>query len=144
MGNRGFTLIELMIVVVIVAILAAIAYPSYQAVVRNSRRSDAHEAIMSLQQAQEKLRGSCRFYAESIAASNACGADASATTVAGNATSGSGFYSLSIQAGSASGNSYVLEADPQGPQAADTACDPIRLTVDAANPNGDKSPAACW
>ena len=38
---RGFTLLELMIVVAVVAILAAIAYPSYQDQIRKSRRAQA-------------------------------------------------------------------------------------------------------
>ena len=38
---RGFSLIELMIVVAVVAILAAIAYPNYSAHVLKSRRAQA-------------------------------------------------------------------------------------------------------
>ena len=38
---RGFTLIELMVVVAVVAILAAVAYPSYTEQVRKSRRAQA-------------------------------------------------------------------------------------------------------
>jgi prepilin-type N-terminal cleavage/methylation domain-containing protein len=40
-GQRGVTLLELMIVAAVVAILAAIAYPSYQDQVRRSRRAKA-------------------------------------------------------------------------------------------------------
>lgn len=46
--NKGFTLIELMIVVAIVAILAAIAYPSYQDYVRRTNRTDAQSELIAL------------------------------------------------------------------------------------------------
>jgi type IV pilus assembly protein PilE len=142
--TNGFTLLELMIVVVIVAILAGIAYPSYQQSVRKSRRSDAHTAVVTLQQAQERLRGNCQFYAQSVGANDACGANAAATTVRGSATSPQQFYNVFVQAASATGNSYTVVADPQGVQATDSGCDPITLTVNAANPNGLKAPADCW
>ena len=46
--NKGFTLIELMIVVAIIGILAAIAYPSYQEYVRRTKRTDAQADMMEL------------------------------------------------------------------------------------------------
>ena len=53
-GQKGMTLIELMIAVAIVAILAAISFPSYQDSVRNARRADAQAALMGLAQAMER------------------------------------------------------------------------------------------
>ena len=38
--NKGFTLIELMIVVAIIGVLAAIAYPSYESFIVKSKRAD--------------------------------------------------------------------------------------------------------
>ena len=52
--QRGFTLIELMIVVVVVSILAAIAFPAYQESVAKSKRADAQGALMSLAGAMER------------------------------------------------------------------------------------------
>lgn len=54
LGGRGFTLVELMIVVAIVAILAAIAYPSYTEYVRKGRRAEARTALTELLQQQER------------------------------------------------------------------------------------------
>ncbi|MCU4391460.1 prepilin-type N-terminal cleavage/methylation domain-containing protein [Acinetobacter courvalinii] len=46
--KKGFTLIELMIVVAIVAILAAVAYPSYQQYVKRTKRADAQSEMMMI------------------------------------------------------------------------------------------------
>ena len=52
--QRGFTLIELMIVVAIVGILASIAYPAYQDSILKGRRAEARTALLELMQQQER------------------------------------------------------------------------------------------
>ncbi len=52
--QRGFTLLELMIVVAIVGILASIAYPAYQDSVMKGRRAEARTALLELMQQQER------------------------------------------------------------------------------------------
>jgi type IV pilus assembly protein PilE len=54
--ERGFTLIELMIVVVVVAILSSIAIPSYREYVRRSDRADAKTALLQNAQFLERNR----------------------------------------------------------------------------------------
>jgi type IV pilus assembly protein PilE len=142
--KNGFTLLEMLIALAVVAILAGIAYPSYQDSVRKTRRSDGVAAALEVQLAQEKFRGNCRFYAQTLGATNTCGANAGASTVQAPTASADGYYAISIQANSATGNAYVIVVDPQGDQTADTDCDPLTITFNNLNPNGLKAPAACW
>lgn len=141
--TAGFTLIELMIAVAIIGILTMVAYPAYQDSIRKSRRADGIAAALAVQVAQESFRGNCRFYAKNIGANNVCGVSAAASTVDTVSLSNEGYYSLSIE-GTATGNSYIIMIDPTGSQAADTTCDPMRLTFNNVNPNGLKSPVDCW
>ena len=58
MKQRGFTLMELMIVVAIVGIVASIAIPSYQESVRKSRRAAARAQLLEVAQYMQ------RFYSQ--------------------------------------------------------------------------------
>ena len=64
--SRGFTLIELMIVIAIVGILAGIAYPSYMDHVRKGNRATAQAVLMELAQRQQNFLMTRRRYAISL------------------------------------------------------------------------------
>jgi len=142
--TSGFTLIEMLIAIAIMGILTMVAYPAYTDSTRKSRRSDGMAAVLSVQVAQEKFRGSCPFYAQNIGASNVCGANAGASTVAVGTTSNEGYYTLSIEAATATGNAYTIVATPTGSQADDTTCSPMKIAFSATNPGGLKTPVGCW
>ncbi|HUG04788.1 MAG TPA: type IV pilin protein [Steroidobacteraceae bacterium] len=62
--SRGFTLIELMIVVVVVAILAAVAYPSYRESVRKGNRRAAQAEMMEIVNREHQFFIANRAYAD--------------------------------------------------------------------------------
>jgi len=61
--NRGFTLIEMMIVLVVIGILAAIAIPSYNNQLRRGTRSAAQALMMDAANKQQFYLQSQRTYA---------------------------------------------------------------------------------
>lgn len=140
MKTRGFTLIELMIVIAVIGILAAIAVPAYQDSVQKSRRADAIAALSGLQLEMEKFRGSCTQYPTAIGNADDC----AARTIDYAGTSNDGYYNLSIVAANSTATAYKIEADPTGVQTDDTDCDPMSITVNNTYPKGLKAPADCW
>lgn len=53
--HKGFTLLEVMIVVAIVGILAAVAYPAYQQSLLKGKRAQGRTALAELLQQQERF-----------------------------------------------------------------------------------------
>ena len=62
-NSKGFTLIELMIVIAVVAILVALAIPSYTQYIRKANRGEAQQLLMNWANNQEIWRASHTKYA---------------------------------------------------------------------------------
>jgi type IV pilus assembly protein PilE len=62
-SNRGFSLIELMVVVVIVGVLTMVAYPAYQGFTVKANRAEAKAYLMHLAQKQQLYFNDSRTYA---------------------------------------------------------------------------------
>ena len=68
--NRGFTLIEIMIVIVVVAVLAAIGFPSYREHVARGQRSQGQQFLSDVAQRQEQFLLDRRQYGPDLAGLN--------------------------------------------------------------------------
>lgn len=99
--DKGFTLIELMIVVAVVAILAAIAMPSYQRYVIRTNRADAMSVMQGFAQAMERHYAQNNTYATAVAGT---------VFPSQSPLDGTARYALSIQAATAT--TFTLRATP--------------------------------
>ncbi|WP_152220434.1 type IV pilin protein [Pseudomonas sp. SCB32] len=135
--NRGFTLIELMVVVAIIAIISAVAYPSYQEYVRKARRADAQASLMELSQFME------RYYTANGRYTTSADAAVALPFTESPKDSSSKYYTLAFT-GSPTATTYVLSAAPKGAMAGDS-CG--TLTLSNAGVKGQGSGATlsqCW
>ena len=67
--SKGFSLVELLIVVAIIGILAAVAVPAYYNHILRSRQADAYHNLLDIKAAQEMYYSMYNEYADMITAS---------------------------------------------------------------------------
>ena len=128
-SSKGLTLIELMITVAIIGILSAVAVPAYKEYILHANRTDAHEALEAMAQAQERY---------SLANGSVYAAQAKIASV-GGANTTKGYYTLKINSASVTGFNITATAVTTGPQNNDTGCTALTITEALT-----KTPTACW
>ncbi len=143
--SKGFTLIELMVVVSVIAILAFIAIPSYQQSVRKSCRNDAKNAILGIASLQEKYYFQASQYSRDLSFSDG-GLNYSDTD-----ESPEGCYAMAVIDCSTGGNSmncYRITATTIGVQTLDTSCKILSMDSLGKKTAFDNSSvdatAVCW
>ncbi|ATD68882.1 pilus assembly protein PilE [Luteimonas chenhongjianii] len=134
--QRGFTLIELMIVIAIVAILVGIALPMYQDAVRKGHRGQAKADLVELAQRAERYRtinqGSYAGFWAQVPAGDR-----------NSPRTGNVRYVLTREGGDTAATTFVLQATPQGGQQSDTRC--LILAIDQVGRKTATGPGTdCW
>lgn len=126
---RGFTLIELMVVVLVVAVLAKIALPMYIEQLRKGKRTEAMRALAELQLRQEAFRSNATTYG------NLTGADVANGNILGSVAAVTAYNaSLKYYTVTVSGNTataYVITGTRKGDMASDPNCGNFTMTYSA-------------
>jgi type IV pilus assembly protein PilE len=142
-SQRGFTLMELMIVVAIISIIAAIAYPNYTQFVTRSKRSVGATALLQVADRQQQFFMDNKRYAASL---TSLGYDNDTIMVGDEGqvvTTGSEDRIYNIQISASNIVTYELTATPQLNHAKKDKCGSLTLTQ-----TGEKSQSGtgenCW
>ncbi len=104
--QKGFSLIELMIVVVIIGILSAVAIPAYFHYIVSTRQTDAVQTLMQIKSAQE------RYYALKDSYANTIGNLDGFTSAGATWSDSKNIYTYSISAATATTFTALAQGDP--------------------------------
>lgn len=107
--NKGFTLIEVMVVVAIVAILAGVALPSYLNHLIRASRIQAQTEMLDMGSLEEKIYLNANAYTSNVTAAYDGKATGGLGKTSGKSKDARYTYSVSV---GASSQSFVLTATP--------------------------------
>lgn len=144
--QRGFSLMELMIVVAIVGILAAVALPSYQEHVLRTRRVTAASCLMELAQWMERNYASCMTY-EKTGTPPACGTAMDTAQLPPMSCRADllNFYTFAFATGEPKATTFKIEATPTGAQTGDSRCNVLSINQQGVKTvSGTGVVADCW
>ena len=131
--NRGFTLIELVIVTVVLGILAAIAIPSYTAYIQRASRSEARGQMLMATQWMERFRTQNGTYAGAALPAALTKSPSTGTTK----------YNIAFAAGEPTATTFALTATPTGPMTGDQ-CGVLTVDHTGALGQGGSTKEICW
>ncbi|OBY89108.1 hypothetical protein A6723_011410 [Pseudomonas sp. AU11447] len=136
---RGFTLIELMVVVCILALLAGIAIPNYRQYVLRANRSEAQTLLRDAAAQQERYLAQYSKYTDA-ATRLAFGYP----LVDGKRLSPHQLYELQAEFIDGNTRSYRLTALRRGAQAGDSECGDFTLDHQGQRGTSAGSVDSCW
>ena len=131
--NRGWTMVELVIVLLVLSVLLSLAYPFYSGQIIKARRADGHALLYGAALREQQFFSSNNSYTATIGDG---GLGISSSSQEGN-------YTLSI---TATTTTYTLTATRDSTQTDDTWCGDLTLTHLGAKGNANASWSAdkCW
>jgi type IV pilus assembly protein PilE len=138
--QRGFSLIELMVVVAIVAIIAAVAIPNYTGYVNRTRRVEAQTALQDAAQFMQRFYAANNRYDTSVAGT-ALTLPVNIRTVPVNTTGTATYYNLTVQT---TANTYTLTATPVNLMASDPCGAYTLVQTGARGSLGSLPVTQCW
>jgi type IV pilus assembly protein PilE len=135
---RGFTLVEVIIVVLIISVLAAIAYPAYQNSVVKTRRGAAKSCLLESELFMQ------RFYTTNLRYDQTLAGVAVALPACTAGTAVTNHYNVTL--GGLGARAYTLTATPQGLQATkDTYCGTLSINqLGTKTKSGTETLDYCW